>query len=234
MTLHSMKQFSVDSYGAYLTRLEDSTGVPILFERTEIDGRRRGGAHVCFPYFGVDAAGAMPQHGFGRDVEWLIDVVGDSEVSCSYMARGDDGLYSGLSASILYKLHSEHNEFYTGIVISNPFSRTGPQSVSPGFHPYFAVDPSDVRLNGEKIDLVDFEPYKEYPNTKSLTMQSGGRTITVASNDLRHMIVWTDAKGDYLCVEPTLSGHSFDSTKLGDNILEPANHVQYGYTIKWS
>jgi glucose-6-phosphate 1-epimerase len=235
MTVHTTPQFSVDTHGAYLTKLVDQTGGPILFERTDIDGKRRGGAHVSFPYFGADAAGKLPQHGFGRDVEWATIDVADDEIACSYMERDDNGLYQGLSVTILYKLYPGDNELYSGIVISNPFPRTGPQFVSPGFHPYFAVDPGDVKLNGKRVDLSDFEPYKEYPNTEAMTIESGGRTITVSSIDLQHMVVWTDGKGDYLCVEPTLSGHSFDSSQPSGVIIEPQSHtVQYGYTIKWS
>ena len=235
MTLYKAKQFSVDSNGAYLTRLVDVEGRPILFERTEIDGKRRGGSHVCFPYFGADAAGILPQHGFGRDVEWKVTVGADgTEIACSYMKRDEEGLFEGLSANILYKLHPKDNEFFVGLTVSNPFPHTGPQPVSPGFHPYFAVDPTDLRLGGEKINIADFEPYREYPNTNSMTIASGGRIVTVSSSDLQHMVVWSDAKGEYLCVEPTLSGHSFDSTKLGSSVLEATTHVQYGFTIKWS
>lgn len=234
MTLYRAKQFSVDSEGAYLVDLYDAAGKPILFPRTAIDGKRRGGAHVCFPYFGADAAGMLPQHGFGRDVEWDVVTTGDTEVAYSYMKRDDEGLYQGLSATITYIAHPEDNELYTGIVISNPFLRTGPQPISPGFHPYFAVNPNDVRLNGTKIDLADFEPYKEYPDTNMMVIESDGRTITISSNELKHMVVWSDAKGDYLCVEPTLSGHSFDSTRPDGTILEPESYTQYGYTIKWS
>lgn len=233
MTLDSASQFSVDSDGGYIVDLYDAAGEPILFPRTIIDGKRRGGSHVCFPYFGVDATGVLPQHGYGRDVEWQVSVEDANYIACSYMKRGAEGLQQGLSASILYSLSPENNELHTGIVISNPFPRTDPQPVSPGFHPYFAIDPRDVKLNGESISVADFEPYKEYPNTESMTIESGGRTITVRSSDLQHMVVWTDAKGDYLCVEPTHSGHSFDSSKSEGAVLLPETHVQYGYAISW-
>lgn len=237
MTLYSTPQFSIDSHGAYLTRLVDKEGRPVLYERTEIDGKRRGGAHVCLPYFGPDAAGKLPQHGYGRDVEWDVTKSSDNEISCSLFQTNEDGAHVGLTANILYLLSPERNELYTGIVISNPFRRSEPQSVTPGFHPYFVVNPSDVRLNGKKIHLADYEPFKEFPDTPEVILESGGRTITVSSSNLQHMIVWTDAKGEYLCVEPTLMGNAFDSTKPGENILDPNNDdhmVQYGYTIKWS
>ena len=231
MTLYTAKQFSVDSEGAYLVDLYDSTGWPILFPRTMIDGKRRGGSHVCLPYFGADATGALPQHGFGRDVEWQVSVVSDQVIECAYVHSAQDS-FEGLEATLRYELAEAGNGFTTTLSVKNGGKK--PMTITPGFHPYFAVDPADVRLDGEKVDLADFEPYKEYPGTSSMTIASGGRTITVSSDDLEHMVVWTNLQGDFLCVEPTLSGHSFDSTKLGDTILEPETHVQYGYAVKWS
>lgn len=232
MTLHAAKQFSVDSHGAYLVSLTDSEGKPILFERTEIDGKRRGGAHVCFPYFGADAAGVLPQHGFGRDVEWEIEVLNDREISCSYEEMAS-GLPTGFRARILYSLHEEGNSFHTALFVSNTSQPRASFAVSPGFHPYFAVDPRGVRLNGQKIDLADFEPYQDFPDMMEMAIESDGRTITVWSQNLRHMVVWTDMKGDYLCVEPTLSGHSFDSTKESGVVLQTSESESFSYNISW-
>ncbi len=232
MTLHTAKQFSVDSHGAYLVSLTDGEGKPILFERTEIDGKRRGGAHVCLPYFGADAAGVLPQHGFGRDVEWEIEVLSDREISCFYEEM-DGEFPTGFRARMLYSLDQEGNSFHTALLVMNTFRRKGPFAVSPGFHPYFAVDPKDVRFNGQKIDLADFEPYKDFPDMMEMTIESGGRTITVWSQNLLHMVVWTDMKGDYLCVEPTLSGHSFDSTKGSGVVLQTSESESFSYNISW-
>ena len=60
MTLITAKQFSVDETGAYITELYDVDGNQILFPRTMIGEKLRGGSHVCFPYFGPDGAGILP------------------------------------------------------------------------------------------------------------------------------------------------------------------------------
>ncbi len=233
MTLYDTPQFSVDSHGAYLTRLTDSKGIPILFERTEIEGKRRGGAHVCLPYFGADAAGVLPQHGFGRDVEWNVEVLDNGAVSCVY-EKMEQGNPTGLHARMLYELGETKTSFITALMIANRSGSKESFPATPGFHPYFAVDPRDVRLNGERIDLADFEPFQSFSDTSEMTIESRGRTVTVSSNDLRHIIVWTDQRGGYLCVEPTHSGHSFDSMQPGGVVLQPGDSVSYGYTISWS
>jgi len=234
MTLYKTPHFTVDSHGAYVTKLTDNAGKPILFERTMIGDKRRGGAHVCLPYFGPDAAGVKPQHGYGRDVEWKVEVTGDDEISCSYMETADDevGLITGLNTTMTYSYNAAYNTFYTVMTVSNTSSRNGPQPFSPGFHPYFAVDPSDVRLNGEPINLADFEPFKEFPNTPEMTVESQGRVVTVSSQDLQHMVVWTDLRGDYLCVEPTLMGNAFDSRSSDGPALQSQDMVTYVYKIE--
>ena len=232
MTMYEAKQFSVDSGGAYLVNLYDSRGDAILFPRATIDGKRRGGAHVCLPYFGPDAAGVLPQHGFGRDVEWSVEVLSDNEIRCVY-EEIKDGVSTGFYASILYKLFEDNNSFVTALTAANQSSRSEPFAVTPGFHPYFAVDPEDTYLNGGRIQLTDYEPFKSFPESSTMTLHSGGRTITVSSQDLRHMIVWTDKRGDYLCVEPTLSGNGFDSTKTSEHTLGAGAVAAYSYSITW-
>lgn len=231
MTIHQAKQFSVDSEGAYLVNLCDKAGKPILFPRATIGGKRRGGAHVCSPYFGPDAAGVLPQHGFGRDVEWDITVQGDREIICTYQENSDE-LFAGLHATIAYKLSEDSNSFSTTLIVTNNGYKTFP--VTPGFHPYFAVDSNDVRLNGEQVSLADFEPFKEFPGNQAMTVESGGRAVTVSSETLQHMVVWTDLRGEYLCVEPTLAGNAFDSTKPDIHLLQPTEVVVCAYSLAWS
>lgn len=233
MTLYDAKQFSVDSHGAYVTKLTDSAGSPILFERTEIEGKRRGGSHVCLPYFGADAAGKLPQHGFGRDVEWEVEMLGDNEISCVYKEMEGD-LPTGFEARLLYSIDETGDSFITALSIFNVFKSKGPFYVSPGFHPYFAVDPNDVRLNGVRVNLTDFEPYKDFPDTESLIIESRGRTISISSYNLHHMVAWTDLKGGYFCIEPTHSGHSFNSISPDGDLLQTSETVSYSYTISWT
>lgn len=67
-----------------------------------------------------------------------------------------------------------------------------------------------------------------------MTLESKGRIITVSSLNLHHMVVWTDLRGDYLCIEPTLMGNAFDSDKPGQNILTTHDVANYGYRISWN
>lgn len=230
MTEIAAKQFSVDTIGAYVTELYDEDGAAILFPRTMIGEKLRGGSHVCYPYFGPDTAGIMPQHGFGRVVPWHSDVSPDKRaVTCTY--HSDDEVFSGLIAVLRYQLHETGSSFTTTLTVTNTSDQ--PRVVMPGFHPYFSIDSDDTMLNGQKIVTTDFEPFQSFPDRTRMTLQTPERTVTITSDTLTHMVVWTDAKGEYLCIEPTLQGNGFDSTQAGKHILAAGQTVVHQYAITW-
>lgn len=232
MTRHTAKQFSVDAVGAYVTELYDVAGRPILFPRTRLGEKLRGGSHVCYPYFGPDRAGLLPQHGFGRTVAWQVEVSADERtVMCRY-DEAQHELFAGLSAQLRYHLNATGDELATELTVTNHSDQ--PRAVMPGFHPYMAVDPADVRLNGKQIDVADFEPFRSFPDSAKMTLETAGRTVTVSSGDLTHMIVWTDAQDNYLCVEPTARGNGFDASATPHDVLQPGGVVEYRFSIAWS
>lgn len=231
MTIHKATQFAVDSHGAYVTELTDDSGVQILSTRQKRGEKLRGGSHVCYPYFGPDTAGVLPQHGFGRQVQWQVEVgVGARYVRCEHHELEDE-LFKGLHATISYELGEAGNSFHSKLVVEN--KSTQPRVVMPGFHPYFAIDPQDVQLNGQSVLLADFEPFQEFPDSPAMTLETGGRQITVHSSDLSHMVVWTDAGGAYLCIEPTTRGNGFSSREVSHSILGPGKSLEVSYLISW-
>lgn len=231
MTVITARQFSVDEIGAYVTELLDRDGRPVLFSRTMIGEKLRGGSHVCYPYFGPDASGVLPQHGFGRTATWQTHVSDDNrKVTCTYNETEDE-LFAGLRAILHYEISAAGDAFTTTLAVTN----TGDTSrvVMPGFHPYIAIDPADVTLNGVSIEVADFEPFQSFPDMSRMTVETAGRTVTISSTDLTYMVAWTDSKGDYLCVEPTLQGNGFDSTATAPGTIAPGATVSYSFTIAW-
>ncbi|HMS93018.1 MAG TPA: hypothetical protein PKD28_01400 [Candidatus Saccharibacteria bacterium] len=231
MTVITAKQFSVDEAGGYVTELYDQDGQALLFPRTMIGGKLRGGSHVCFPYFGPDEAGIVPQHGFGRAVTWRGEASPDRRtVTCVYDEMQDE-LFSGLHAELEYRLNEAGSEFTTTLTVTNHSDQ--PRALTPGFHPYFAIDPTDVMLSGVRINVVDFEPFQSFPDTTQMTIETAARTVTVVSENLTHMVVWTDSKGEYLCVEPTLRGNGFDSRGEISDGIAPGQTMIYQFSILW-
>lgn len=231
MSLYRLAQFSVDSTGAYITELYDHGGNPVFFPRTRLGEKTRGGSHVCLPYFNPDEAGVMPQHGFGREVEWDIQVEGDRIVECRYL-EARERMFKGLQATIRYELSEQSDSLTTTLAIEN--NGPHPFMVSPGFHPYFAIDPDNTTLNDGRVQLSDFEPFRSYPDRTHMRLVTTGRTVTVESDSLMHMVAWSDARGGYLCIEPTRTGGGFNSQAptVGDS-LAPGQRSSYAYTVSW-
>ena len=228
-----VQSMSIDSKGAYLTELIDAQGKPILFPKSLIGDKIRGGSHVCLPAFGPDASGELPQHGYGRDVEWDIVTASDGRtVQCEYTQQ--EGSYAGLQSRIIYQLteRTDGAVLNTKLFLFNHSESDMP--VSPGFHPYFVVNPRDITLNDEQISLTDLEPFQDYGIHESMKLQTFGRTITISSPNLQHFIVWSDSRADYLCIEPTLAGSGFNYNQPRSGELLPAGQSQsFSYTIEW-
>lgn len=223
----------VDPIGAYLTTLVDGQGSPILFPKSLIGDKVRGGSHVCLPAFGPDKSDTLPQHGYGREVEWDVITFPDGHtIQCEHTQQ--EGPYAGLQSRLIYQLAegADGSALQTRLSLFNRSKEDMP--ISPGFHPYFAVDPDGIRLNGEPISLDDFEPFKPYGTHDALTLETAGRTITVSSPDLQEFIVWSDSRDNYLCIEPTLAGSGFDynSPRPGE-ILRAGDRRDVSYVIKW-
>lgn len=232
MTLITAKQFSVDETGAYITELYDVDGNQVLFPRTMIGEKLRGGSHVCFPYFGPDGAGILPQHGFGRTVPWHAEVSPDGRtVTCTYDRNDDDEIFGGLDAELRYELNEAGNELVTTLTVTNNSDQ--PLPVTPGFHPYLTIDPTDTVLNGQRIVVADFEPFQSFPDMTQMRLETAGRTVAISSKDLTHMIVWTDSKGNYLCIEPTIQGNGFNSERSLQEGVLPGDTVSYNFSINW-
>ena len=220
--------FRVDSRGGRVTTLQDAAGGDILFPLTTINGKLRGGSHVCLPQFGPDAAsGELPQHGYGRDVEWSIDR--ESAHAVELVMNGGPSEYADLQAALRYTIeHDAVGQEWFAMELRVQNGGTAPLRVSPGFHPYFATGGHDVWLNGEKLDvdhLGDAVFLHDYTHHE-LTI--GDRTIVVESRNLPTWAVWTDNPEQYICLEPTAAGNSFlESTNYQHELIAPGEERRY-------
>lgn len=214
--------------GAYLTELKAADGRDIIFPLTELQGKRRGGSHICLPYFGPDLDGELAQHGYGREVEWCeVELSSERAV---YRHRQTEGRFVGLEAELSYSLGD--NFLQTELKVFNGAAEA--MHISPGFHPYFAVNPEDIALDGQAISLDDYEPFQERPGSSRLELKGANYQVEISSDDLTHAVVWSDSRGDYLCVEPTLAGNVFYSQhQTGDFELLPGEQKSFSYKITW-
>ena len=223
----------IDPRGAWLTNLSDEWG-DILYPKRSItapDGsvKVRGGCHVCVPNFGPGGDSGLPQHGFGRVMDWEITDKTASSALLTLM-RGDVG-YEELSSVVTYHLEGQ------SLVVALEVTNDGMTDlrVAPAFHPYFSTvhDPESVTIDGEKRSLDEFVE-TEFATTASRTLETAQRKITLQSDTLSKWATWTDNVAPYLCIEPTLSGYAFlQKVPATDEIVRPGQTRTFEATISW-
>lgn len=222
------KQFEVSSDGAYVTHLNDENGSAILAPLSILgpEAKKRGGCHVCLPYFGADAAG-RPQHGFGRDLSWRIEE--NNRVISAYFETDVPG-WSGFRAQIDYT--AGVREFAMELKVFN--GGTEARRVSPGFHPYFALEGNDIELDGRRVKANEFGE-AQFIEGPTHTLVTGTHSFTLHSDELQTWALWSDRLGDYFCVEPTFRGpsHEAGTEALDGELLAPGEERYYRFTIQW-
>lgn len=225
-------QSSVNLEGAWVETLS-SNGEAILFPKSELknetgDLKARGGMHVCLPNFGPGGESGLPQHGFGRTSLWSVIQQEDSSVILGLEVTSGD--YAGLSATLQYRLGGSSLE--TTLKLTNRGST--PLRVAPGFHPYFALGPSEttIGVNGESFNLSELAG-TEYRQADSAEVVLAERHVHMKTENLTTWAIWTDQLGDYVCVEPTFGGNRFLEEERADERLIPYNTKQFSVTVHW-
>lgn len=209
----------------------------------------RGGIPVLFPSPGKlandqwrDDEGrvhAMKQHGFARNLPWMVEAVGPA--NASFLLMSDEATLAQYPAhfNAIFHVALEGATLRLGMQIHN----TGdtPMHFGLGYHPYFRVaDKRGVRIDTDATRAFDnvtgqIEPFHGFDFTRPevdlhLLDQSGtssrlafadGTSIVIsASEEFTYWVVWSVAGKPYICVEPwTSPGNALNS---GERLIELA------------
>lgn len=205
----------------------------ILFPRSDLknaDGelKARGGMHVCLPNFGPGGESGLAQHGFGRTSSWTVVAQEESKTILSLESTTPG--YVGLFTTLTYRLNS--NSLLAELALTNRGSE--PMRVAPGFHPYFALDPSEkkVLVNGTRYELSEIEG-TEFIEAKKAELLTKNQRIALQSENLATWAIWTDQLGSYVCVEPTFGGNRFLEPETPNEQLAPGETKTYSLRIEW-
>ncbi len=226
-----LPELVVADEGAWVTELEDADGRPILFGKRAINGKNRGGMHVCLPNFGPDAAGEFKQHGFGRNLPWKRTINDGAQVfTLDHPTRLDEAFeeYADMCAQLHYLVGE--TSLTTTLTVRNDSSDALP--LSPGFHPYFAVGENEtVRINGQMIELTAFSN-AQFVTADNMSVSIGDRELMLSAGNMTKWAVWTE--GDhFICIEPTLDGGDFDSSRPA-HVLIPGETQTFSFVISWA
>ena len=214
---HSL--ININTMGAYIGNFEINNK-PIFFPRVMVkigqELKVRGGMHICAPNFGANNTDLeLDQHGFARDLEW--EVIDQKESSILLKLDGIKD-YENVEFRLNYEL-KDTSLFARLEIINNSNER---KLISPGFHPYFYQDHRPILINNvefEKDKLID----SIYEPGKNQEFIANGNHIEIRGlQNINEYVFWTDFKGDYICIEPTYKGNSFevdykDSYELKEN-----------------
>lgn len=233
--LHSgHTQARIDPHGAWLTELTHNT-TPILFPRQELtsesgDVKVRGGCHVCLPNFGPGGESDVPQHGFGRTLDWAIKTASAHEAVLELDGSAGVLGYQDCKARLAYTISDEM------ATMSLTVHNTGVRAfrLAPAFHPYFQLrDTTDaVKVNGTVYELTSLVG-TEFLNSSSAILETGESTLQLEQHNLPTWALWTDMLASYVCVEPTFGGYRFLAPEQPEELLKPAEEKTFDYTIRW-
>lgn len=213
-------EMTVNSYGAYIEKFTKDKK-PIFFPKLLIkikdELKTRGGMHPCLPNFGKSEIKDLVQHGFGRISFWEIEEKNENSIKLKLEGKGE---YENTLYYIKYKI--EDSSLKIDLKIENKSDKDLP--IAPGFHPYFYVD-KDFRIkdvNLEKINLEDTYFLKE----KKAYLESKYFNIIIENEKFKEFAIWTDYKGEYLCLESCLNGSSFTKKINNPYILEKGKNFK--------
>jgi glucose-6-phosphate 1-epimerase len=184
----------------------------------------RGGCHVCLPNFGPGGDSGQPQHGYGRQVEWEIVTQSDTNVALS-LSHGVDG-YESLTSELRYELRD--NGMNMELVVENTGQTDLP--LSPGFHPYFATtDAQEVNINGQDYRLNELAE-AQFLEGQNTALHINNSNYELYSSQLPTWAVWSDRLADYVCLEPTAAGNSFQTGSA--SLIQPGQTQKHSFLVK--
>lgn len=238
VTLTSPKgdRLTIDQQGAYITSLRSADGQDILFARTHIGEKLRGGLPVCAPVFGPGDAVGLKQHGFARDVEWTVHQRSADALVLTFDAVGHEAIpsvYQG--CTMLFTVKISENSLFVGLSIEN----RGDMAFvcSPGLHPYFpTADATTVTIQSDstrhftadELAATQFLP----PHQAQVEVQLAGCKVFMTSTTLQQYAVWSANPDTYICVEPTWAGNLDAQATM--QLLLPGEKMHADMTLKWS
>ncbi|MDD7305094.1 MAG: aldose epimerase [Peptoniphilaceae bacterium] len=199
---------TINTFGAYVetfTKANEPIFFPKVLTKIGKDLKQRGGMHPCLPNFSNDEIFGLPQHGFGRDVGWDVLSSGKDYVDLKYC--GED-IYKDVYFYINYRL--EENKFITSLKVYNRSDKE--VYLGPGFHPYFYCKDLDVSIDNFTLDKDKLDD-TIFLKSDKVKFRANGKDYFISGDNVGLYAIWTDLKGDYVCIEPTYKGKVFAEDK---------------------
>lgn len=175
------------------------------------------GIPLLIPQAGQDEK--IRQHGFGREVPWVIEEQTENTVTLSLKPKDikDQEILKEIKENYPYNFYFEvtskirDSTLKYKLGIGNQGQETMP--VAPGLHPYFKVGRNkqgEMVSNLEGFDLRNVDWRKEEPlffnppkaEATWFTLPGIGKVTMKMSDAFKKIVVWSMPEKDFICVEP--------------------------------
>jgi galactose mutarotase-like enzyme len=204
----------VPERGALVTSLRVAGRELLYLDRATLDDPSknvRGGIPLLFPFAGKLAGGVlaltgttMKQHGFARDRAWQVTEQRDTDARMTLAA--DDAT----RALYPYDFTAHHRALLLprGLQLElTLIAGAAALPVSPGWHPYFAIDGDKARVHGDGVAAGRFADDRETDTGIVAPLDGRSRFANPAleleaSPELRHLQLWTLPGKPFVCIEP--------------------------------
>lgn len=225
---------------------QDNFGQNILFPKQELGGKIRGGAHACAPVFGIIPYGQskwgnskLPRHGLFRldkaeSSFSLENLVGGGCSRTKFYDPTEEYPYSFMVEEVFKDFSSEglvRLDYSLKVKRDHGCEADESMPVSLGWHPYFATHGEEfgVYLNNRpQIRETDqTNPAAEFDYfDQRVILETKKHTFKFEFYGTSNIVVWSDDKSRYICIEATSgtdSPHQLmpgNSTYIGIRILQ--------------
>lgn len=205
----------VPERGALVTALRVGTRSVLYLDPATLDDPTknvRGGIPLLFPFAGKLAdetltltGTKMKQHGFARDRAWAVTEQDAASVRMTLAA--DDAT----RALYPYDFVAHHDVMIVpgGVQLALTIvARDQALPVSPGWHPYFAIEREDkARIRGDGVESSQFGDDREFDFGIVAPVEGRSRFAVpniqiVASPEMRHLQFWSQPGKPFVCIEP--------------------------------
>lgn len=207
---HSLFSAQISLFGAQLLSFTPKGKQDILWCSSDaiLDGSKaiRGGAPICWPWFGPSADGLSPQHGYARISKWKVvnSDVQDDQVTVMFAPEIEASLNSELSLNIemvfsssaTITLITENNSATTHFITQAIHTYFNIQDINKVHVPELSnIDYIDKTKNGViKNDpqlIVQQEVDRVYQyDKKSLTIDAEGYYIDIKGDYHDSVVIW--------------------------------------------
>ena len=229
---------------------KDSRGLDILYPKQQLGESLRGGTHICAPVYGQVPSSQpewrdlmLPKHGLARikgaEMSSVVATTAHGEQTATKFFPAKPGYFFNFETKEFIKhsigetLLPNESVFEHALQVRRAMECPGAEKLMPvslGWHPYFAThfDEFTLFINGTPAFTADSvtNPAAVYDFFgQSFVLKTKHHVFEFSFLGTEQIVIWSDDKTRYLCIEPT-------AYTQGAKLLRPGDMVALGTKMR--